>query len=411
MKLTNKSLAEVKRVAARKSDYVEWDDTLKGFGLRVRDGKCSWVFQYKFDHKHRRIRLGGDELSCNEARQLATAESGKLSKARLGHGVDPATQRDIERAKSQPAPKPRANTFTALVPIYLEARAGALRNNTYKVTRAYLERYWKPLHGLTVGAITRADVAATLTAITKDNGPVSANRARSALSRCFRWAIGEGLCDNNPVVGTNEREENGPRERSLSDAETAEVWLNAPDNRFGKLVRLILLTGCRKTELGDLKWREIDLAGRTITLPRERTKNRQEHVVPLSDSALAILEAIPRSSHELVFGRGQGGFQGWSKCKAELDKAARLKEPWTLHDLRRTVRTGLGGLGIQPHIAEAALNHLPAKLIRTYDRNTYAEEKRAALDQWATHLKTIVAQASGANVTALRKGDGRKPRG
>jgi integrase len=147
--------------------------------------------------------------------------------------------------------------------------------------------------------------------------------------------------------------------------------------------------------LGDLNWREIDLAARTITLPRERTKNGQEHVVPLSDAAVAILDAIPRSSRELVFGRGQGGFQGWSKCKAELDKAVRLKKPWTLHDLRRTVRTGLGGLGIQPHIAEAALNHLPAKLIRTYDRNTYAEEKKAALDQWATHLKTIVAQATG----------------
>ena len=88
----------------------------------------------------------------------------------------------------------------------------------------------------------------------------------------------------------------------------------------------------------------------------------------------------------------------------------KLKEPWTVHDLRRTVRTGLGKLGIQPHIAEATLNHLPPKLIRTYDRNSYEAEKRTALDQWATHLKTIVAQATGANVEPLRKGDGRKPR-
>ena len=80
-----------------------------------------------------------------------------------------------------------------------------------------------------------------------------------------------------------------------------------------------------------------------------------------------------------------------------------LKEPWTVHDLRRTVRTGLGKLGVAPHIAEATLNHLPPKLIRTYDRNKYEAEKRSALDQWATHLKTIVAQATGANVTALKK--------
>jgi integrase len=125
--------------------------------------------------------------------------------------------------------------------------------------------------------------------------------------------------------------------------------------------------------------------------------------VPLSDRALAILLAIPRRDRENVFGSGEGGYSGWSKSKAALDKAAKLKEPWTLHDLRRTVRTGLGRLGVQPHVAEAVLNHLPPKLIRTYDRNTYAAEKKAALDLWASHLMVAVAQATGANVTALRK--------
>jgi hypothetical protein len=88
--------------------------------------------------------------------------------------------------------------------------------------------------------------------------------------------------------------------------------------------------------------------------------------------------------------------------KREFDKALKL-EPWTVHDLRRTVRTGLGDLGVQPHIAEAVINHLPPKLIRTYDRNTYTAEKRDALDKWATQLKTIVAQATGANVTAIKR--------
>jgi integrase len=77
----------------------------------------------------------------------------------------------------------------------------------------------------------------------------------------------------------------------------------------------------------------------------------------------------------------RNGYSGWSKSKREIDKVAKLKDPWTLHDLRRTVRTGLGKLGVQPHVAEAALNHPPPKLIRTYDRNTYAAEKRDALDK------------------------------
>jgi integrase len=145
------------------------------------------------------------------------------------------------------------------------------------------------------------------------------------------------------------------------------------------------------------------MSDRTITLPKERTKNGQEHVVPLTESALEILKAMPRrEGRDYVFGLRGGGFSNWSQAKRESDKAIELK-PWTLHDIRRTVRTGMGMLGVLPHVAEAVLNHLPPKLIRTYDRNTYAAEKRAALELWANHLTVAIAQASGTNVTTLRK--------
>ena len=288
----------------------------------------------------------------------------------------------------------------------IEAKAtqSEFRNRHYEATEYHLNTLWKRLHKLTLAAVNRATVAAQVRVIAKENGPVAANRARASLSAMFRWAIGEGLCEDNPVVGTNKQEENGPRERSLSDAETAAVWLAAPANDYGHIVRLILLTGCRRTELGDLQWPEIDLEARTITLPKERTKNGQEHTVPLCDAALEILKAIPRrEGRDFVFGAGEGGYSGWSKAKAALDKAAKLKEAWTLHDLRRTVRTGFGTLGVLPHVAEAALNHLPPKLIRTYDRNSYAKEIKAALDLWANHLAVAIAQANGANVTRLHK--------
>jgi integrase len=257
---------------------------------------------------------------------------------------------------------------------------------------------------MALSEITRGDVAAVLTEITKARGPIAANRARATLSKFFRWAIGEGLCDANPVVGTNKRDENDPRERSLSDAEVAKIWLAAPKNDYGEILKLILLTGCRRAEIGDLKWSEVDIKKHTITLPRERTKNGQEHVVPLSNEAHSIILGAYNPDREYVFGRTRaGGFSGWSKSKAEFDKIVKLKDRWTLHDLRRTVRTGLSELGIAPHIAEAALNHLPPKLIRTYDRNKYEPEKRKALNDWAAHLKVAVGQATGANVTALRK--------
>jgi len=388
---------------------ITWDPKLPGFGLRTRNGKRTWVFQYKIGDRNRRIKIGGPELSREQARKLAQALQGDLAKARLGHGTDPATERDkIKQAKTRPA-----NSFAATIPAYLEARAGGLKPATHEAQARHLNNHWAALHGLALADIARADVAASLSAIAKDHGPIAANRARATLSKFYAWAIGEGLCDTNPVIGTNKRDENDPRERSLSDAEVAKVWLAAPDNDYGHIVKLGLLTGCRRTELGDLKWSEVDLDAKTITLPKERTKNGQQHVVPLSATAMAILSNTERGQGDYVFGRTDyAGFSGWSKSKAELDEAVKLK-PWTLHDLRRTTRTGLGKIGVQPHIAEAVINHLPPKLVRTYDTHTYEAEKRNALDRWATHLKTVVAQATGSNVTALRQGDstgGRKRR-
>ena len=119
---------------------------------------------------------------------------------------------------------------------------------------------------------------------------------------------------------------------------------------------------------------------------------------------MSILAGIAkREGREHVFGRTvAAGFSGWSSAKAEFDAQVILAD-WVVHDLRRTVRTGIDRLGVLPHIAEAVLNHLPPKLIRTYNQNTYQAEKRKALDAWAHHLKTIVAQATGGNVTALKK--------
>src|SRR5215472_17412516 len=392
------------KIEAGKTEHIEFDDGMPGFGLRVRVGDKrqhrTFIAQYKIGSKHRRITLGNaSKVTLADAQRRAKIIFGKVA-----DGKDPANEKAVARQVA-------SHTLGAKIGDYLAVKVATMKPRSHSETKRHLETHWKPLHGLALAIIGRANVAAQVSTIAKENGPVAANRSRASLSAFFRWAIGEGLCDHNPVAGTNKQEESGPRERSLSDAEAAAVWLAAPENNYGRIVRLILLTGCRRNEISALQWPEIDLKEKTITLPGERTKNKQKHIVPLSDAAIAILKDIPqRANRDFVFGVGKGGYSGYSKSKAEFDALVALKEDWTLHDLRRTVRTGLGKLGIQPHIAEATLNHLPPKLIRTYDRNTYADEKRAALDQWATHLKTIVAQATGANVTPLRKGEPRKPR-
>jgi integrase len=350
-----RAVREARTKVKHKSDFVAWDDELSGFGLRVRDGKQTWIFQYKIGERQHRMRLGGPELTCNQARRLAETQRGAVSRAKLGEGIDPAITREQIRAESKPNPK--GKTLRSLIADYLGDRVRSMRPRSYNEIRRHLERHFAPLHERSLHTIERLDVAARIREIAKESGPVAANRSRASLSAMFAWAIGEGLCDSNPVAGTNKQEENGPRERSLTDAETAAVWLAAPDNDYGRIVRLILLTGCRRTEMADLRWSEVNLEERTITLPGERTKNKAKHVIPLSDSAVEILSAIPHRDRDYVFGKGRGGFAGWSKGQRRLEKVVAFKEPWRPHDLRRTVRTGMGKLGVAPHVAEAVLNH------------------------------------------------------
>jgi integrase len=382
---------------AGKSEHIEFDEAMPGFGIRIRAGDKTqhrtFIAQYKIGDKHRRITLGDvRKVKLENARQEARRIFGEVANAR-----DPANEKAERRSAA-------SHTLDATIARYLEAKATELKPRSMVEVKRHLEKDWQSLHNLAIASIGRANVAATLSAIAKTKGGVTANRARAALSAMFRWAIGDGLCDHNPVAGTNRQEENGHRERSLSDSEIAKVWLAAPENDYGSIVRLLMLTGCRREEIGSLRWSEVDLDARAITIPRERAKNGIEHVVPLPDAAISILHGIRRrGERDFVFGMARdGGFSGWSKAKIALDNAVILKEEWRLHDLRRTVRTGLGKLGVQPHVAEAVLNHLPPKLIRTYDRNTYTAEKRDALERWASHLTVAVAQATEANVTALR---------
>jgi integrase len=288
---------------------------------------------------------------------------------------------------------------------WLKVRKEDMKPRSHVEWTRHLKQHWKPLHKLMLGAVTRQDIAAQMRTIAKDSGPVSANRARGALSAMFAWAIGEGLCEANPVIGTNKAAEEKPRERVLDDAELAAVWKATPDNDYGRIVRLLMLTGQRRDEIGKLCWSEIDRKARTISLDGARTKNARAHVVPLSDAALGILNAVTQvDGRDFVFGRGKGGYSGWSKGKDALDAACGVKD-WTLHDLRRTGATRMAENGVLPHVIEAVLNHVSGHksgVAGIYNRSTYEKEKREALDTLASYIKTAIAKSEGANVRRLK---------
>jgi integrase len=279
--------------------------------------------------------------------------------------------------------------FPAAVDRYLERKRASLKPSSFSENDRYLRNHFAVLHRLRLSDIDRRKVAAVLGEIETSSGPVSRNRARGALSSFFSWCISEGLLEANPVTGTAKADEGGSRERVLAREELRELWHNLGDGRFYDILRLLLLTGQRRNEIGKLRWSEVDLGRKLIVLAPERTKNGRSHELPLSTQALAILERQPRRT-EFVFSRR--GFMNWAEAKTTLDQRLGIA-PWRLHDLRRTAATGMAELGVQPWYVEAVLNHQSghkAGIAGTYNRARYTDEMRAALQRWADHLDRIV---------------------
>ena len=278
---------------------------------------------------------------------------------------DPQAEKERKRADA-------AITIGAVLDRYLAGKKDRLRPRSYVETERHLRRDWAPLHGQPITKIDRSALANQLGILAKDNGSVAADRARAALSAFFSWAMREGLVANNPVIGTNRPATPKARDRVLTDNELAEIWQACRDDDYGRVVRLLILTGQRREEVAGMSWSEIDADKSVWSLPGSRTKNHRPHEVPLSEPALAIIGGVAvRSDRDFLFGEGDGPFSGWSKAKTMLDEriAARgssdcsrhaTTQPWRLHDIRRSVATRMADIGIQPHIIEAVLNSLAA---------------------------------------------------
>jgi integrase len=386
MKLTKDAVVAL-ALPAGKADHIEWDETLPGFGVRLRGTGKRWVVQYRAGLQQRRESLGDvRKVSLEDARKIARQRF-----AQVELGVDPAAER--ERASAN------AVTLGVVIGRYLEAKRDRLRPNSFKAAERYLAEHWKPLHGRPLDAIKRADVAARLQETVKAYGRTSAARGRDNLSALFSWAVKEGLCEANPVLGTNDPTEGmQSRDRVLNDDEISAVWNACQDDDAARIVRLLLLTGARREEIGGLRWSEISIEAGLMTIPGTRTKNHRTLELILPKVAIDILRSVPRQDgREFVFGRFGGAFSGWSALKLRLDSkivmaSGKPLAPWRLHDLRRTMRTGLGKIGVQPHIAELVINHVKGGVEAIYDRHRYQREIKAALALWAEHVLALVEE-------------------
>jgi integrase len=399
MKFTKPNVSNL-TLPADKNDLIVWDDDMPGFGIRLRRNSRVFVIQGRTNGQQWRETIGDvRKFTIDAARTIARKRFAEITL-----GGDPRATKAEAKARAALTLGTQANR-------YLEAKKGSLRTASYTANKRYLTDHFASLHGLPLHAIKRRDVAAALNRLAAEHGKVSAARARSALSAFFTWAMREGIADENPVAGTNRPDEGvDSRDHVLSDDELRTVWNACDDYDFGRIVRLLMLTACRRDEVGDLQWSEVDFDKAMVHIPGSRTKNREPLNLPLSPPALAILEAAPRKGdREFVFGGRGEGFTAWSYSALSL--SARITEaqgkplaPWTLHDIRRTVATGMGKIGVLPHIIEAVLNHVGGHkggVAGVYNRATYEREMRDALLRWSAHLKSII-DGSDRKVVALR---------
>ena len=248
----------------------------------------------------------------------------------------------------------------------------------------------------------------------KPRGAAIVGRTAAYGRAAFAWALKRGMVHVNPFAHLPVAKSIAKRERVLSDDEIGEVWRAAVSAPYCTIIRLLILTGQRRGEVAGMTWGELSDDLSTWTIPGERTKNGAVHMVPLSEPVRALLRGILPgdvnevkrvASEALVLpGAASTPFSGWSKAKAALDGAVADARgaslaPWSVHDLRRTVATGLQRLGVRLEVTEAVLNHISgsrAGIAGVYQRHDWAAEKRAALDAWAAY---VIAAAEGRSAT------------
>jgi integrase len=319
------------------------------------------------------------------------------------YGVDLVRQEKLEaRARLLR----REKTIKGAVDAYL-AEAETRAKKSYKEIRRYLVSAWAEIHELDGESVTHRDLIAPLRRIAEKHGKTTANRAKASLSAAFVWSVRNGLLhrDSNPCTFLRSWEEK-PRDRVLSVEELAQIWIASEqvNETFGRMLRLLILTGCRRSEIADLSWQEIDFAGRVIKLPAERVKNGRAHVVPLAPAAMAILASTPRLSTHRCF----VNFSSWSWAAKRLNDLIGLKA-WVVHDIRRSCATHWHEeeLGADGDLIELCLNHATgrSKIAATYDRSQRPAERKRLLEAWAELILRAAGEPTptvGQNVVSLR---------
>lgn len=371
------------------------DALLPNFYLVVQpSGAKSWAVRYRAGGRPAKLTIGRyPAIDLGKARDLARAHLEAVAK-----GQNPAAEKRAARVTRAVA---LPETVDALCDAYVDRY---LKPNVrrWKAAEGEIDNHIRPRLGkLALEELSRAHVRGMVREV-GEAYPVAANRALARLNAVLNWAVGEDLIAANPAAGVKRPTRETPVDRILDDDELKAVWeavatLGYPAQQF---MRLLILTGQRRDDVRLAHWDEINLAEKTWIIPASRYKSRRPQLVPLTDETVALLDAMPfkdRASYVLSATAGERAYSAVQKPKAALDRISGVTG-WTLHDLRRTCRTGLSRLGIRADIAERVIGHsVGGRLGQTYDLYEFADEKRRALEAWERHVLGLKA----GNVVAL----------
>jgi integrase len=379
----------------------------------VQSSQCmSWASRYRLNGETSKLTLGRVAVKQGDAGlTLAAARKANAEvQEKVAQGINPAAEKKREKAASKEAQaRLRADTIEHWVAEFIRLHV-KVKNKSWRQGVWLFERHVLPAwKDRTIHDITRREVNALLREIAHGDPPrpILANRVLSAVGKLFSWLTAEDVINVSPAKGVAQPGRENRRERVLSALETAAVWhgsekLGEPYEQF---VKLLLLTGQRRTEVSGMRWSELDLGKGIWALPSERTKNGRQHTIMLSRQALDILGSITPIEGPFVFTTtGENHIKNYSRIKMALDRHVKLDEAFTLHDLRRTCATGMADIGVAPHIIEAVINHISghrAGVAGIYNRSQYGPQVAEASQRWADRIEQLVQPGQPGKVVPL----------
>jgi integrase len=367
-------------------DNIYWDSGLPGFGVKVTPkGRKVFIALYRTGGAGSRLRKYTIGPYGRITLAMARGQAQKIFAARVD-GRDPAAEK--QEAKRRLV----ADRLVDLVEAYIVEHASRLRTakRIENRLRSDVLSVWgdKSIH-----EIKRRDVIDLIVGLS-DRGTSVGRRALKDLKTFFGWCVGRGIIDFSPAQGVPNPGQVNQRDRVLTDAELADLILAARTMPmpFSGIFEMLALTGQRREEVTQMVWSEIDTETRTWCIPGCRTKNGKANLVHLSDPAWATIQRMPRT-HSIVFPTsGKRHFQAFNLAKRELCRRSDLSG-WWLHDLRRTVVSGMARLGVPPHVADKVLNHQGGTIsgvAAVYQRHEFLAERKDALEFWGEHVAKIV---------------------